>query len=103
MMSVTRAMFPYSSVSQIFLAPSPVSDSTSEISKLKLKSQFLRNQRLEVFSTSLNLLYARNTKMYGLFSFCKTFLGITLIMQMQISCSSESNACNGAQGNGCIQ
>ncbi|KAH8516165.1 hypothetical protein Peur_047485 [Populus x canadensis] len=63
MMSVTRAMFPYSSVSQIFLAPSPVSDSTSEISKLKLKSQFLRNQRLEVFSTSLNLLYARNTKM----------------------------------------
>ncbi|XP_034891939.1 uncharacterized protein [Populus alba] len=63
MMAVTRAMFPYSSVSQIFVAPSPVSDSTSEISKLKFKSQFLRNQRLEVFSTSLKLLYARNTKM----------------------------------------
>ncbi|XP_061968404.1 uncharacterized protein LOC133691823 isoform X2 [Populus nigra] len=63
MMSVTRATFPYSSVSQIFLAPSPVSDSTLEISKLKFKSQFLRNQRLEVFSTSLKLLYARNTKM----------------------------------------
>ncbi|KAJ6939519.1 hypothetical protein NC651_005848 [Populus alba x Populus x berolinensis] len=63
MMAVTRAMFPYSSVSQIFVAPSPVPDSTSEISKLKFKSQFLRNQRLEVFSTSLKLLYARNTKM----------------------------------------
>ncbi|RQO86773.1 hypothetical protein POPTR_002G101600v4 [Populus trichocarpa] len=63
MMSVTRAMFAYSSVSQIFLPPSPVSDSTSEISKLKFKSQFLRNQRLQVFSTSLKLLYARNTKM----------------------------------------
>ncbi|XP_011016870.1 PREDICTED: uncharacterized protein LOC105120399 isoform X2 [Populus euphratica] len=63
MMPVTRAVFPDSSVGQIFLAPSPVSDSTSEISKLKFKSQFLRNQRLKVFGTSLKLLYARNTKM----------------------------------------
>ncbi|KAJ6730307.1 PHAGE CAPSID SCAFFOLDING PROTEIN (GPO) SERINE PEPTIDASE [Salix viminalis] len=63
MVSVTRSMVPCSSVRQIFLVPGPVSVSTSEISKFKHKSQSLGNQRLEIFSTSLKLLYAKNTKM----------------------------------------
>ncbi|KAF9687354.1 hypothetical protein SADUNF_Sadunf02G0084900 [Salix dunnii] len=63
MISVTRSMVPCSSVSQIFLVPGPVSVSTSEISKFKYKSQSLGNQRLEIFSTSPKLLYAKNTKM----------------------------------------
>ncbi|KAJ6709548.1 hypothetical protein OIU74_010610 [Salix koriyanagi] len=63
MVSATRSMVPCSSVSHTFLVPGPVSVSTSEISKFKHKSQSLGNQRLEIFSTSLKLLYAKNTKM----------------------------------------